>query len=673
MVVLVAAALAAPTDTLELDAQPHHLGVAGQPEWDEFAADPPEGRSLELRFEAEANRTEATLLIRQRDVKLDWDVLINNKKVGRLLPVEAAAVHALALPRGTLRAGENTLVIGPAAQADDIVIEEVRLDPRPLRESLGGATLEVVVSDSETHDRLPGRITIVDERGALAPLHVNANSRLAARAGVVYTSDGQARIAVPPGKYTIYGSRGFEYGLARRTITLQPQGEVRVDLPIRREVPTPGLVACDTHIHTLTHSGHGDASLEERVVTLAGEGVELPIATDHEHLTDLGPAAERLEVAAHFTPVIGDEVTTKAGHFNAFPFPAGTRPPDPSITDWTRLLRTIRAGDDGRVVVLNHPRDLHAGFRPFDEEQFNSVTGAHQRVAALGVDAIEVINSGALQSDVMQLFRDWMALRHRGERLTAVAGSDSHDVARYIVGQGRTYVVCPDGNPSKIDIAEACRSLREGRALVSLGLLVNMTVDERFAVGDLATRLGRQFKVTVRVLGPSWVEADRLELYLNGVKVREQVISLSSGHVEKLLVEWDLPRPVHDAWLFAVASGPGVTLPHWAIPRPYQPTSTTWHPRVLGATNAIEIDADGDGRWTSPRAYAQEVVKRVGTEPADVIAALATYDEAVAAQAAELCEAAGTDPGGPEFIGALASAPEPVRRGFAAYVSIRRP
>lgn len=668
MAILLAASFPGASGAVDLDAQRHHLGVAGRPEWDEFAGERPEGRSLELRFEAEANRAEATLLIRQRDVKLDWDVRINNKPIGRLLPTEAAAVHALAIPRGTLRTGTNTLVIGPSAQADDIVIDQVRLDPRPLREALGGSTLEVAVTDPETRAALPCRITIVDDRGALAALRVNPNSRLAARSGVVYTPDGRARIGLPPGRYTVYASRGLEYEVAKRPVSLQEGDERALELTIRRELPTPGLVACDTHIHTKTHSGHGDATSEERVVTLTGEGVELPVATDHEHLTDLAPVAERQGVSAYFTPVIGDEVTTRAGHFNAFPFPPGASVPDPAITDWPRLVRTIRGSDDTRIVILNHPRDLHSGFRPFDTDQFHPVTGAHRRVPALGVDAIEVINSGALQTDMMQLFRDWMALRNRGERLTAVAGSDSHDVARYIVGQGRTYVVCPDADPAKLDVAEACRSLQEGRALVSLGLLVQMTVDDRYAVGDLATGLGPRVKVVVRVQGPSWVDADRVELYANGVKIREQALAPSPGQVEKALLEWVLPRPKHDIGLIAVATGPGVTSPHWAIPRPYQPTSTTWHPRVLGATNPIELDADGDGHWSSPRAYAQGIVKRVGTDPSALIPALAAFDESVASQAAELCQAAGQDVAGAEFVRSLESAPEPVRRGFAAFV-----
>ena len=389
---------------------------------------------------------------------------------------------------------------------DDVIIEGVVLDPRPVREALGRSWLEVRVAEPGRDAGLPCRITIVDDRGALAPLVVAPASRLAARPGVVYTPDGRARIGLPAGRYTVYATRGFEYGVDTRVVDLTEGQDRRVDLAIRREVSTPGLVACDTHVHTLTYSGHGDATLDERAVTLAGEGIELPVATDHDHFTsDLAAAADRMGVRARFTPVVGDEVTTKVGHFNAFPFPAGATPPDPKPTDWRELLRGIRSAPGERVVVLNHPRDLHAGFRPFDPEHFNPVTGEHRR-GPLGVDAMEVINSGAMQSDPMQLVRDWMALRNRGERIAAVGASDSHDVARYIVGQGRTYIACRDDDPARLDVDAACRALKSGRAMVSLGLLAVMTVDDRFGVGDLATKLGDTVRVVGRGSGPLVVE-----------------------------------------------------------------------------------------------------------------------------------------------------------------------
>jgi hypothetical protein len=495
---------------------------------------------------------------------------------------------------------------------------------------------------------------------------VDPGSNLVARPGVVYTADWSSRIYLPPGEYTVTATRGFEYSRARDELTILEGQVQRSRLMIRREVWTPDLVACDTHVHTLTHSGHGDATIDERAVTLAGEGIELPIATDHDHLTtDLAAAAGRMGVRSCFTPVVGDEVTTRVGHFNAFPFPEDASPPDPKLTDWGALLDAIRAAPGERVVVLNHARDLHLGFRPFDPAHFNPVTGTHRR-GPLKVDAMEVINSGATQSDPMRLVRDWMALLNHGERVVAVGASDSHDVARYIVGQGRTYIACDDADPGRLDVAAACRALRAGRATVSLGLLAGLTVNDRSGVGDLATDLGATLRVAVEVDGPSWSHADRVELYANGVLVHEATVAPTT-EPDRAQVVWELPRPDHDRYLVAVASGPGITDPSWAIARPYQPTSRAWTPRVLAVTNPVYLDADGDGRWTSPREYAARVIDRTGIDPGALLPALAGYDEAVAAQAAELCQAAGRDIHDDDFTDRLDAADPSVRRGFAAF------
>jgi hypothetical protein len=215
-------------------------------------------------------------------------------------------------------------------------------------------------------------------------------------------------------------------------------------------------------------------------------------------------------------------------------------------------------------------------------------------------------------------------------------------------------------------VDQACRSLQAGKALISLGLLVQMRVDQKFGVGDLATGLGPQISIDVDVLGPSWAGADRVELFANGIKIREKRFR-SGKKIHKARVSWTIPRPLHDVHLVAVATGPGVTSPHWAIPRPYQPSSTKWTPRILGATNPIWLDADGDGRFTSARNYAQQLVDRIGTSPESLIAALANFDEAVAAQTASLCQKNGKDIREPNFKNALRRASIPVQSGFAAY------
>jgi hypothetical protein len=676
LVVLVLAGTSSARGQVILDANRHPLGIAGQPEWDDIASGQPEARDLKLEFGAQVNPREATLLMRQSNVKLDWPVHLNGHLLGRLLPMDGALWHTMTVPAGTLRDGRNTLSIESPGKPDDILIDRVELDDRSVREAVGQATIDVVVTDARNNGPLPCRITVTDPNGVLLPLWSEPGSQLAVRPGVVYSADGRALLKLRAGKVTIFASRGFEYGTASRALFITEKQSQSVALSLGREVHTPGLVACDTHVHTLTCSGHGDASVDERVVTVAGEGIELPIATDHDFFADLSLPAAKQGVRSFFTPVVGDEVTTSRGHFNAFPFAIGGVVPDPRIPGWPDLVRAVRRASPSAdaVVILNHPRDLHSGFRVFESPQFNPVTGEHRR-GPTGVDAIEVINSGALQSDPLRLVHDWMSLLNHGERMTAVGGSDSHDVARYIVGQGRTYLACRDDDPSHIDIAAACRALHEGRALVSLGLLADLNVDGRFKIGDLATGSNPTLRVKATVLGPSWSRADLVTLFANGVKLREQPIAPEAGSRAgtKAEVTWEIPRPGHDVYLVALTSGPGVTSPFWAIARPYQPTSRTWTPRVLGVANPIYVDGDGDGVWTSPRQYAQRVIEHAGTEAMRILPALAAFDEAIAAQAAGLCDSAGRDVREMEFERSLKTAPEPVRRGFAAFASTLPP
>lgn len=665
-------ALAADAEPRVLEAKRHHLGTEGFPEWQEFVGQKPHGRRLEIPFEAQRNAAEQTLLLRQRDVKQGWLVQLNGRRLGSLVTQETPLVHALPVPPGALRDGSNNLAILPPTAVDDIMVGDVRLAATPLAQTLTQATLRLHVTDAESLADTPCRVTIVDAEGALAALRPAPTNQagLAARPGVLYLRGGPASVGLLPGAYTIFASRGFEFSVATQAVMLAVGQTQTVALTIRRVVPTPGWVAADTHLHTFTQSRHGDATEDERMLTIAGEGIELAVATDHNLHADYTEATQRTGLTNRFTPVPGNEVTTKAGHFNAFPITPGSPPPDFTETNWPALLAGIRATPGVQVITLNHPRDLHSGFVPLGPANFNPVSGAALRGQTFAFDGLEVVTSAAMQSDIMLLFRDWFALLNHGHRLTALGSSDTHDVSRFILGQARTYVQCADTHPAAIDVTAACRSLREGRALVSFGLLANLTVNDRFGVGDLALRGQHGVTAVVTVLGPPWVQADRVELFANGVRVAEQPLATGPGAVLARVV-FKLPRLRHDAHLVAIASGPGVTAPFWETPRPYQPSSRVFTPRVLGATNPVWVDADGDGQFTSARRYAELLVARHGTRPARIFPALAGHDEAVAAQAASLCHAAGEDLRSVESVRALRTATRAAQRGWVSYAGTK--
>jgi hypothetical protein len=649
-----------------LDPTLHHLRFGNVREWSDFP-EKAEGPSLTIRFQAEANATEWTLRLRQQDVKQTWKVLLNGTERGRLIPDENDQVIYFSLPPEAAIAGENTLKIEQVGQTpDDIRVGEITLDDRPLSKVLSECTVEIGVADSDHKDHpLPCRLTILNAQGALMTVGAKSNDELSVRPGVIYTSKGRASFGLPAGKYTIYAGRGFEYGIDSASITVNEGETVRTQLAIRREVVKTGYVNCDTHVHTLTFSGHGDSTIEERIITLAGEGIELPIATDHNVHVDYQAVAEKLKVRQYFTPVIGNEVTTPVGHFCVFPVPAGSPIPDYKLKDWKGIFESIADKTAAKVVILNHPRDIHSGYRPFGPKQHNAVTGENLDGWVLKANAMEVINSGAVTSDMMLPYHDWFAMLNRGVLLTPVGASDSHDVSRFIVGQGRTYIRAKDTDPGKIDVQEAVTNFLTGRVLVSMGLLAEITVNDKYGPGDLVPA-SDQVKVSVRVQGPGWVTADKVELFANGKKIREAAITEGKKPGVKWLGEWMLPRFRHDVHLVAIATGPGVRELYWPIRKPYQPTSPVVNLRAIGSTGAVWIDGDGDGRRTSAYEYAQQLVK-ANMEVSKLLPTLSGYDQAVAAHVAALLHAKGIAVMEQEILAAAKKAGPHVEAGFRAY------
>ena len=149
-----------------------------------------------------------------------------------------------------------------------------------------------------------------------------------------------------------------------------------------------------------------------------------------------------------------------------------------------------------------------------------------------------MINSGATQSDALELCRDWMALLNRGLSITPVGSSDSHDVARHFVGQGRTYIRCDDRDPGNIDVDAAVNNFVQGRVMVSYGLLSEIKVGGKYGPGELARCPDGEIDVSIRVLGPHWATASTIRLYANGIMIRDQRIESASTRELPSGVKW---------------------------------------------------------------------------------------------------------------------------------------
>ena len=578
------------------------------------------------------------LLVAHRWVKERWKLSLGNRQVGFLDQIEQPTWSVFLLEPSALKKEGMSLAIEGPSRSDSIDLERIRFFQGTKKTLLEQSSLEIEIKDGAKQS-IPARVTILDQDGYLVPLALMQTSGPSAlRTGVVYVTAGSVTLGLAAGDYSVFVTRGPEYEKAEFSLSLALGERERIEARLVRSVDTAGWISSDPHTHTFTYSRHGDATIEERVVTFTGEALELPIATDHNTLTDYEPVARELGLSEFFTPVVGDEVTTKEAHFNVFPLNNDERLPNFRILDWPSLFENFRQSPSVKIVILNHPHNVHNGFRPFDRQHLNPVSGRVLKKLDLSVDAMEILSSSAQQTDMMLVFLDWFALLNQGYRIVGLGSSDVHDVNRYIIGQGRTYIEGDDSDVGELDVAAACEALKQGRALISMGLFVNMTVNANGRVGDLVTATD-QLVAEVTVQAPSWMEIHKVQLFANGEAIRE--VSIGPADIQerkkgrRVALSFNLDDIPHDTYLVAMATGPGDLGPSWPIPYPYQPVGGTFVPRVAGATNPIWIDRDGDGQFDSARAIGEKVWEASGTV-AKVVPLLVDYDSAVVAQIADL-------------------------------------
>jgi len=612
ILILVLTALLASALTLGRSQEPivvfegfRHLGD-GRTDWEE-ATPWPTGVELEVEFEAPRVEGPVTLFLSQRSIDSTWRVSLNGDVVATLDRAGELVERGYQLPPGVLREGANRLRIDTDDTADDVTIGNVRIVRGTLRSLLDLREVTVRVRDGEGGEPIPARVTVLDASGAPALLRDAATIETAVRAGVCYTQTGTARFEVPAGNYRIVATRGMEWSRADRTLAVG-EGPAELDLELVREVDTRGFVACDTHVHTLTFSGHGDSSVEERLVTLAGEGVELAIATDHNHNTDYRPLQVEMGLTGFFTPVVGNEVTTPIGHLNAFPLDPADEIPPYDLRDMDVIVAGIRARG-ARAVILNHPRWPSHADGPYGRSELDEHTGWSDMPHPY--DAVELINSDTEESDPMQLFRDWFALLNRGERLTAVGSSDSHTVG-VMVGGGRTYLASATDDPAAIDVEDAAASLVAGRSSIAMGIFSTVDVNGG-SMGALVRPRDGRVEVKLRVAAPSWIRPRVASVFLNGTLVAELEVAKGEGATDATLTTSLESRWDADAWLVCVVQGDGVEGPGFPLRNGY----------TLSATNPVYVDGDGDGEYRSPRATARAWLEETGTEETAVTARLA--------------------------------------------------
>ncbi len=478
------------------------------------------------------------------------------------------------------------------------------------------SVLDYTITD-DSGKATPVRLTFL--RGDLSdPGEVFSNpaadpDQLAVRRNVVYDIDGTGAITIPPGEWFVIASRGMEYDIATTHIGPSEGSHVKWSATLRRAIDTTGWAGGDFHLHTLTHSGHGDSNMPERMISIAGEGVEFAVATDHNHNTDYNPMMNQVGADPHFTAVSGNEISTDYGHFNAYPLD-----PNATVIDWHAEAPAMFADTRDEqnewnvvpVIQVNHPRwgnIDYFGARSLDPF---AAEAAHPNWS-WDFDAVEVLNENAgwgwydaevtevpIRASRHSVVRDWINMVNAGHAVAPMGNSDSHTVEKNFAGIPRTYVRVDDTTPDAIDPVQVAEAVRDGAVIATTGPFLTLSANGG-GIGDLVPAEDGQVALTISVQAAPWIGVDRISVLVDGDVTRRFNLS-EDGYVPPLAIGPIALTITEDAWITVLAEGDEPMTPVVRDrDRPILP---------LAITGPIRIDADGDGEWTPPLKSVQTLV-----------------------------------------------------------------
>jgi hypothetical protein len=507
-----------------------------------------------------------------------WAILTAIASDGTMAMKEGARAdgsYELVLPPG-----RYTIVLQTPGGWDQTTVS-VAPGPRPVEASLvvpQAERLDFRITDLDGRP-IPGRLVIVGLDGTPDPRFASV-PRVSAAGNEVHSVTGEGRVDLPPGRYRVTVSRGIEWSLVERTIDVKPEQGVALRVALAHEVPTPGWISADLHLHAKP-SGDSELPLDDRIASLVSAGVEFAVATDHNHVTDYGPTIDALDAHPLLASARGVEVTTRTwGHFNAYPLPEGAVAPPFAGVEPAEIFAGVRKIAPEAVIQVNHP--WRPGYGYFHRAVLNERTGAHWRPQfSFDFDLIEVVNGYELGGAELpdRNLRRYFDLLGLGRRYTAVGSSDSHKLTNEWAGYPRTYVRAVDDRPGHVTATELAASLRAGHATVSLGPIVDARVGES-GPGDTVLTSPGTLPLDVTVRSASFVDVTQVDVVLSGEIV--EAIDLR-GAARPGGVRWartiDVPV-TRDAWIVVVVRGQ----------RPMDEVLPGLHVLPFAFTNPIWVD-----------------------------------------------------------------------------------
>jgi hypothetical protein len=425
-----------------------------------------------------------------------------------------------------------------------------------------GATGSIVVRAREAGSLrpIPARVQVVP---ASSPggypeawgLEAERNGRLHQEFAVT----GDATLPVPPGQHRVIVTRGYEWELLDTTVTVAAGQSTPVDATLAHSVDSAGVMCADFHIHSYFSADSND-NVVNKVKSAIADGLDIPVSSEHEWVIDFQPVIQQLGLGDWAFGMASEELTTFTwGHFGVVPITPRPEKRNNGAVDWVGLkpaevFKTVRELPESPALIVNHPEAGSVGGY-FSAAGFKRETGTGNELWSDDFTALEVFNDSDFESVRKGIAASWFSLLDAGKTYWAVGSSDSHHIRSSPVGYPRTCLRVGHDDPRRLTPEVVRDAVKRGAAVVSGGL--TMTVEAPGGAGPGETATAGQYKVTVRA--PSWLEASKLEVIVDGVSTQTIDLTAASGGPERrydaqVNVSAASSRPRH--WVVFHAKGP---------------------------------------------------------------------------------------------------------------------
>ena len=520
---------------------------------------------------------------------LDGAIVAAEKTTGRALrevagtvtsggaPAAGVHVHAHDLAgnyfsRATTNAsGQYTLHVPVAADVTlDTFVRGAAITSQHVGTAAGPVALtlapqgSIVVAITDGATASPGRIQVLPATGTelpKPPVNWGEPPLADGRLQVVYSVTGDATLQVPPGRWLVVVSRGYEYEVVQQTVEVTAGASVRVDAVLDHVVDTTNQQCADMHIHTWRSNDSGDIATE-KVRQAIADGLELPVRSDHEWVGDFTAELAAVGGEAYAKGFASVELTSFQvwGHMGVFPLTPNPEAVNAGAPVWQKfptaeapdqtfetlspkdVFDTVRARPEAPVVIINHPRS------PTDYFGYVGLDPATGIVADTAdwdtkFTLVEVFNDSGWLANREGTVRDWFSLLKAGRNVFAVGSSDSHGMSTSPVGYPRTCFALGTDVPSALAANQVRDAMAAGHSVVSGGIYVSAKLGTT-GPGDTTTGAGSTQLVDVTVQAASWIDVDAIDVVVDGETVDTIPIVPADADPSNPVIRWRGQVPV---------------------------------------------------------------------------------------------------------------------------------